>query len=175
MPTLVDVATLRLHVQTDLDNTAVQRLLDDADELIVDRYGPHTGPLTVELDVSGNLAFPLRRIAAVTSITEYSDRGDAVGVLLNALDYRLLNNGTVIERLATGPNAASGWGERLVIVHTAGATARRTRVEIDLVRLAVTYEARRSERVGDFGSEHVEYERERNRILRSLGTPVGIH
>jgi hypothetical protein len=180
VPTLVDVATLRTHVETDLLDPAVQRLLDDADAAIVARYGPNTGNITVDLQGApfgeawpglgiDRLLFPNRAVTAVVSITEYRVREDPTGVLLDATDYRLLYGGMAIERLTTGPNGRSTWGERVVITYTPDAqTARRILLEIDLVRLAVQYTALRAESIGDWRGEHPDYEAERERMLRRL-------
>ena len=47
-------------------------------------------------------------------------------------------------------------------------TAERTRVVIDLTRLAVQYNAVKSEGVGDYKSASVDYEAEREKILSRL-------
>lgn len=175
MPALIDVATARQHVETDLGDAAVQRLIDDADAAIVDRYGPHAGNVTAELGPTGEYgdnqgpALILDRPAtAIVSATEYVFRADAAGVLLNANDFRLLSPHQ-LERLTTGANPRLAWGERVVLVYApSDEAARRTFMEIDLVKLAAKYEAVSSERFGDYSATHKDYERERQGILGRL-------
>lgn len=171
MPPLITTAVARTHIETDLVDAALQRLIDDADAQIVERYGEHAGNITEELRVGahGRFLFPSRRVVAVVSATEYALRAETSSVVLDPTDYRILNNGRVLERLHTGPNARQGWGERVVLVYAANSeTAKRTGVTIDLVRLAAQYEAKKSEGIGDYSATHVDYERERNALLRRL-------
>lgn len=172
MPTLIDPVTLRLHVETDLHDPELQRLLDDADDEIVSRYGPHAGDVTEDIDTRGaGLIFPSRPATAITSLTEYTLRTDLAGVLLNpANDYRLLQGGRVIERLQGGANSALSWGQRIVLVYSpTSETARRKRLEIDLVKLALRYDAVVQESIGDYSARDADdYQKERERLIGSL-------
>lgn len=171
MPPLITTAVARAHIETDLVDAALQRLIDDADAEIVERFGSHAGNLTEELErgSAGRFIFPSRRVVAVVTLNEYALRSEDATVLLAANDYRILNNGRMVERLSSGTNPRSTWGERVVLVYSSSdQTARRTRVEIDLVRLAAKYEALKSEQIGDYGATHQEYRRERDALLSVL-------
>lgn len=166
MPTLVSPAIVRQHVETDLGDGALQRLIDDADATIVDRYGPHAGNLTLDTEGDGGaLLFVDRPAGTIVSVTEYVIRQENVGVLLDPADWRALDGGHRLERLTSGPNARTTWGERVVVVYApSDEGARRTMMEIDLVRLAASYEPY-DETVGDWAARRREYEAERQAIL----------
>jgi hypothetical protein len=165
VPPLITAAQAREHIETDLIDAALTRLINDADAAIVDRYGPHTGDVTVDLEGEGAQIFLDRPVGAVTSVTEYVVRQDATGVVLAANDWRALG-GHRLERLNTGTNPRSTWGERIVLVYApADEAARRTFMTVDLVKLAAKYEALESEGIGDYRATHVKYERERQAIL----------
>jgi hypothetical protein len=171
MPPLITIAVARAHIETDLVDAALQRLIDDADAEIVERFGSHVGNLTEELERGGfgRFIFPSRRVVGVVTLNEYALASEVATVLLAANDYRVLNNGRMLERLSSGTNPRTAWGERNVIVYsTTDQSARRTRVEIDLVRLASVYEAKKGERAGDYSAELLEYRKERDALLGVL-------
>lgn len=165
MASLLTPAEIRKHIETDLEDVPLQRLLDDADRDIVAKYGPHTGNITELVVGEGNLLFLSQVPSAIVSVTETRDDADQ---LLGATDYRTWY-GRVLERIATGAFAATTWGERVVVVYTpVDDQARRKRIEIDLVRLAIEYDAQKSSSDGDHSESDVDYEDERQRILGSL-------
>lgn len=178
MPALITTAQAREHIETDLGDAALQRIIDDADAAIIERYGAHAGNVVADIDRGPNptaLIFRDRPIDAVVSLLEFSDRHSLTSVALNPLDYRILHGGRTIERLTTGPNAASWWGERLVLTYAPTAdAARRTMLEIDLVKLRAKYEALKDEGIGDYRAGHVDYEAEWNRLLGRLAPKLGI-
>ncbi|MGH7850616.1 MAG: hypothetical protein ACREOP_09990, partial [Thermodesulfobacteriota bacterium] len=49
---------------------------------------------------------------------------------------------------------------------------RRDRVTIDLVKLSIQYQGLNNESVGDYSSNSVEYQKERESILRSLRSGI---
>ena len=177
MPSLIDVATARQHIETGLVDAALQRLIDDADALIVERYGAHTAAYNVEVEGGQNVLFLNRPVVSVTSITEYAARTTTPGLVLDPSDYRILYGGRVLERLTSGANPRNEWGERLVLVYTGDPqTARRTRIELDLVRLAARYEPYTMESVGDWSVKRVDdYVAEREKLLAELRAGTGIH
>lgn len=170
MATLVSPATLREHLETDLKDPALQRLLDDADAAIIDRYGPHAGNVTVDQEGASRLLFLDRPATVIVSVNEYTIRDDSVPVLLAADDYRALYNSHALERLTTGTHARTLWGERIVIVYTpTDENARRTLIEIDLAKLAAKMEIGITlESVGDYQARFADYTMEYERILRRL-------
>ena len=167
---------IRQHIDTDLGNEALQRLIDDAEDDIVRAYGPTTGTVTERFTPGPGDAwiFTSRPISAITSITELrSTYAGETDVTLGSADY-VLEGTRQIRRKQGGTNSASSWGPLTTIVYTpADDTDRRKRVLIDLVRLALRYDATRSGSVGDTSVTHLEYEAERTRLLTRLGTMSG--
>ena len=181
MPALITVTQLREHVETDLVDAALQRVIDDADAAIVERYGAHTGNVVETRAGGGRLIFLERPVTAVVSIAEYNGMPfDETLTNLVADDYRLWYGGRAIERLASGTNARTAWGDRVVITTTPAAeTARRTRVEIDLCRVALTYAGVvKNESAGDYESggsvAPASYQAEREALLDELAPALAM-
>lgn len=170
MPALITVAQLREHVETDLGNDALQRIIDDADAVIVERFGAHTGNVVETRSGGGRLLFLDRPASAVVSITERLGMPyDETTTALVANDYRLWYGGRAIERLASGDNPRTNWGDRVVVTSTPAAeTARRTRVEIDLCKVAIQFDGTESMTVGDHSQTNPEYDVARERVLDDL-------
>ena len=169
---LLSVKELEEHVETDLDNAAIQRLIDDAEDEIDERYGA----LTKQTDVKDHVClsttlFMSRKVAAFTSVTEeMRSGGDIQETVLDSTDYRLRANNRQIDRLSSGTNPRSTWGDMVTFVYEPkDESKRRKRVTIDLVRLAVQYNAAKGERTGDFTLTSVDYELERGKLLARLG------
>lgn len=177
MATLVDPPTMRGFVETDLSDDNLQILIDDADAEIVLRFGPHTTAQEWFVDdVPGQFIFPQRSVASVTSIDEtiYFQIGVTTWAetttTLSADDYEITPDAKSIRRLTTGVNGRFNWGERINLIYVpADETARRKRVEIDLVRLALQYDALQQSKDGDHQQQGLDYEAERNRLLARLG------
>lgn len=178
MSALLTVDQLREHIDTDVTDAGIQRLLDEADFDIVQRYGAHTGTV-IEYFTCGPadpLIFTTRKISAITEIVETNRgvNGDEE-TTLDASDY--LNDGSrQLRRVSGGTNSASYWSPRVKVTYTPiSDTARRTSVTIDLVRLACRYDAASSTSLGDVSISHVDYALERERILARLQpTPMGM-
>ena len=153
------------HVEHDLTDEAIQRLIDDAEDDILSRFGPHA--TQVEDVVGGGIyVFPRRRISTVTSIVETSNEEDTT---LATNDYKIMNNGWQLKRLTNGSNGRNTWAPEVRLTYTPVAEAdQRKRVIIDLVRLAVQHNALSREVSGDHESQSVEYQKERERILAGL-------
>ena len=172
MARIITVADLREHVETDLPEAAVQRLIDEADQLVVDAYGAH-GPATQTDDLYGDAGseyvFPHRVVDAITTVTEHSS--ETTSKVIDPTDYRVLNGGTTLLRLRNGTNPSIGWPYRVVVAYviSTAENPRRRGVVIDLVRLAAVHTGLRSERAGDYSAQSVDYETERGKILGRLG------
>lgn len=168
---LITPTQLRAHVDTDLTDTALQRILDDADAEIVRRFGEHTtANVEVHRPGGGELRlFTDRKVASITTIVE--TLRTVVGeqtVTLSADDYTLESD-RCIRRESNGTNSRDWWAEIVTVTYLpVSDDARRTRVTIDLCRLALTYQAAQSMSVGDVSISHVAYDNERERILRTL-------
>lgn len=172
--TLLTVTQLRGHVESDLDDTALQRLLDSEDAEIVRLFGPVSS--ATELHAGGADVVQLvldRQIASITSVTEVVD---GTSTTLSADDYRQWW-GQSLERLDDGTNPRSSWGERVTVVYVPNdATAQRTAVLIQLVQLALRYTGLRQESVGqgDYAATMLDQRRERARLLGQLAPRGGL-
>jgi len=171
--TLLDADGLRLHVETDLTDPALEQLIADADADIVNRFGPHAtdGEITVTLRGGYRELLPTRPIAQVTTVTEYtgSENVAEVATVLAADDYRIDRNGFELTRLGGGTNPRSTWGFRVTLLyHPVNDDDVRRRVMIDLCKLAIQFQGLASERVGAYGASLGDYEGQRSQILRRL-------
>lgn len=173
MARIITVADLREHVETDLPEAAIQRLIDEADQLVVDGYGAH-GPAAQTDDKYPDVGMPLlfleRPASAVTAVTEYANASNSK--LLVANDYRLEFGGQALRRLTTGTNIAAVWPWRVLVTYTISVTENPIRrgVVIDLVGLAVNAgRGVKSERAGDYSVTFADGEKQREDILGRLG------
>ena len=172
MARIITVADLREHVETDLPEAAIQRLIDEADQLVVESYGAH-GPATqtddLRSDVGMTLIFPQRPVDSVTTVTEFTSA--TTSKVLDPTDYTVGHGGKSLERLTTGPNPSLSWGYKVLVAYVIATTEnpRRRGAVIDLVRLATVHTGLHSERAGDYSATSVDYETERGKILSRLG------
>lgn len=125
---------LRQHIETDLEDDALQRLLDAAYQAI-DEYAGVEGDVSEYLRAGyGDLLFLSRRALSITSVIERD-------VTLAASDYELRPSGLQLRRLTTGTHPSTRWHGRIDVTYTALADdAERDRVAIELCKLDVTHE-----------------------------------
>ncbi len=161
------VAEVRDHIETDLIDSALQRLIDAAEEELEAGFGSKTSVIDVLEGVGRRYIFPSRPVKTMTSVAEYEA---GTSTTLVALDYRVLANNRQIERLSTGTNSRSTWAEEVTLTYEPDDQARWVAAEIDLVRLAVEFNAKRSESIGDHSSTSADYQAERTRIIQGLST-----
>ncbi len=164
--TLLTVGQLREHLETDLSDEALQRILDAEEAEIVARYGAHSSASEM-LPGGGEWLVLERTPASITSVTEIV--GDTTTTLATD-DYRVWPRGQ-LERLATGTNGASYWGDVVTVVYVPeDANARRSGVLIKLATLGVRFTGVKQESVGagDHSETALDFTLERERLLRSL-------
>jgi len=161
------VVALRAYLETDLEDNALQRLIDDAESEIVKAHGERsTQTDTFTGETLATALFLSRKAVEITTIVEEVAGEETT---LAADDYRLRYEGRQIQRLATGTNPRSTWGEVVTVLYEPkDDLERRLRVTIDLVKLAVAYNALDSETVGDYAARSVKYEQERSALLARL-------
>ena len=169
MGNLLTATEMKVHINTDLTDIALDQLIAEANEEIVDAVGEHASVGTVtELLIGGeHVIFPDRVIGSITSITE--TRG-TVDTVLAVDDFRVWNNRS-IERLAlAATNPQRWWAERVSVVYTPeNDDARRIGATISLVKLSISFSGKSSERAGDYAeSTSGVMLQERGRILRRL-------
>lgn len=174
----MDLAALRQHIETTLEDEALQRLLDDAEGAITTELGPPGA--VVEYASGGGTLLVLGRAIDVLSPVEVTIGVDSTTpVVLADDDYRIRPGGFVLERLASGTNPADYWPGVTTSVSFIAAddTATRDRVTIELCRLDLAYSPLLSQRTIDGYSEQMSansawnYKTERDMILATL-TPV---
>ena len=161
---LLTQAELKQHVETDLDQAALQRLMDDAEAEIIKRFGAHGDKTSTQIieDLEGRAAsiFPYRPETTIVSVTEYEIDGTETVLALN--DYRIWHGGREISRRIDGTNPRGVWAPRVRIIYLdATELPNRKRVQADLVRLAIEYRALKSESSGDLDQSYADYEAER--------------
>ena len=172
MAALLTLAQIREHVETDLSNDALQRIIDSEDAEIVQRYGA-LSTQTETLRGGSERLFLSRLAASITSIAE--EVGETTTTLA-ADDYELWWN-QELDRDPDGTNGRSTWGERVTVVYVPQTmTAQRTAVLTQLVQLAVRYNGVQQESVGsgDYSATSADYQRERERLLRKLAPRGGV-
>ena len=158
---LLTPAAVKENFETDLDDVPLQRLLDDA-ESEIDRL---FGKLASQTDTTEGFTrsvFTSRPVSTVTSVTEIIDD---VSTELATDDYRRIGS-----REFRRTNGRRLWGDEVAIVYAPVSDSnQRTRVQLDLVKLAVQYNGMKSEQLGAaLKFEHVDYEKERSAILSRL-------
>jgi hypothetical protein len=164
--TLLTVAQLHEHLETDLPDSALQRILDSEENELILRHGAHATASEL-LPGQGEWLVLSRPAASITSITETI--GDDATVLA-ADDYELWG-GLRLKREDDGTNPRECWGDTAAVVYVpASQVAQRTLVLVNLCRLAIVYTGLASEAVGsgDHSETALVYNQERERLLRSL-------
>ena len=172
MAALVSLADLKTHIEAELADAALQRLLDAAEQTVEQRFGDVTSQ--VDEFVVDHDMFPdgrdksvvlTREAGSIATVTEqlFSDTADT----LAADDYDL--RGLVLERLNTGTNPRSRWGHRVTVTYAPfDDTSQRIPVIINLVKLELAYRALGAEKAGDYSMTAREYHKERESILGAL-------
>lgn len=174
---ILTVNELREHVTTDLGDDALQRLLDAAEEAIVARAG--APGVRTELAAGGYRFLTLGRPAAsITSVVETVGESDTT---LATDDYQIGWGEMVLERLRTGTNPRSRWGDQTSVVYTpVDDDATREKVQIDLCKLAIASNpGLAAQAIGDWREDYVNNSAwnvasEREAILAQLDVSVGM-
>ena len=190
---------LKEHVETDLGDDALQRLLDDAYATVANRVGEASGEVTEHYRVfsSDEIIFLNQAIASEDDITSITVRVLAPEAPMEDLELETEEwrwmGGRMIQRLEgtdVDLPTPTWWGFRsvgwpsveldVVIAYTPASaaedtpTASRTdRVVIDLCKLAIQYSGLASERAGDYAYTSKEYQAERESLLKELAPKVG--
>ena len=162
---LLTTAQLRDSFETDLVDDAIQRLLDDAESEIDELHGGLTSQSETEQGLSRSV-FASREINTITSVTEWINNASTV---LTVSDYRQIGT-RELRRLADGTNGRTRWGDEVVMVYVPTSDAnQRTRVQLDLAKLAIQYQGTTRSKAGaDLQFDFPDYEKERQAILSRL-------
>ena len=173
MATLLTVADLREHIETDLGNDALGRYNDDVDSDVILRYGPvlteskffEISPTSYPEGRDERLDLH-RKADSITTVTEQV--GNNTPVVLNADDYELLS-GTQIKRLDTGTNPRNLWGHDVTVAYVpVDTTAKRKGVIIAIVKMDVVYNGFTEEKSGDYWANTEAYTADREAAFKRL-------
>lgn len=172
---VLTVEQFREHLETDLLDVALQRLIDDAEQEIDKKVGK----LATETDVvkHATLADTLllkRRAKTITTAVEELEAttGTFIPTTLDPTDYRL-DGGYQLKRLSSGVNPRATWGDLVTIIYVPESdAAARLVVTIDLVKLSVQFSGLDSEKVGDWSASQSKYAaKKREALQRLVGLP----
>ena len=163
MPALLTAADIRAHVETALDDVALQTVIDRVDADLVQRAGPHSGPLTETMTGRTRSAYVSRPIASVSSVREGAIIAAETPMLSATDEYRLWPTEGRIERFPAG----SSFATVVEVVYTpVDETDRRKRVLLELVRLDLAQSGRAQERVGsDYRYRGLDYGEHRDALI----------
>ncbi len=174
---LLTLTQMRVHIENDLSDEELQRVIDAAEQDIVQRYGPHVTQ-TDELDECrlSTALFLTRPASTITTVTEeFNIAGDIDQTVLSANDYALTADGFRLRRLSSGDNPRATWGDIVVIAYVpVDESSKREGVEIAMVKLDIQFSGLDSEKVGDYAAAQVKYEENRNKVLSRLQKRMGI-
>ncbi len=153
MPSMLSPDDIReFEPAPELSDEALQLLIDAAEAEIVRYAGAPDS--AVEWIGGGQQLITLSRPAAsITSIVEHADR--AAPVTLVGDDYELDPTGFLVYRKSTGTHPHWRWCGRVVVTYApVGDAAIRAGVEVDLVRLMISYSpGETSETVGSWTTQ----------------------
>jgi hypothetical protein len=194
-PTPTDI---RGRFETDLADTALQSLIDEATSEITNRFGPYrdeSNPITVTLHGRRRRRIDLLRPLDETQadsiiITEYHHPWGwgETDLTLAADDYRVWWHGRTLQRLWTGTNPRRHWGERVDVTYVpVDDTLQRDEVAVKLVILGLNYQGVIDLKVGDVqttygqrsagqnpGQSPLFYNVERDNLLKTLQPRRGL-
>lgn len=164
-PTIEDI---RDAFESDIPDVRIQGLIDAETEEVTSRFGPELTE-TYEGYPSGSFISLPTPAALISSVVEIEGTTETT---LAANDYRIRSSGWRLERLSSGTNQSDCWARRVLVTYVKTDSARRWRVIIDLVKLALQYDALTHESTGENSSDHVNYQEEREALLRTLMNSV---
>jgi hypothetical protein len=173
---LLTTAEIREHVETDLTDSALQRVLDAEEQQIIYYCGEHQSQNDRFVNSHDKrVLYPNRRVDSITKVTEYiypepNFVGTPTETELSANDYELVDNGRRIDRLPQGDNGRTYWGDIVVVEYTPYDDQKRRKVAlIDLVKLSLLNTGALSEDLPDYSFKRPEdIQTERERILFGL-------
>lgn len=183
--------TIREHVETDLGDTAIERLIRDAFAAISTRHRISFTEEVASGDIQASFEFAesafaivdggteiimlpqsSRLLGGIAEIGEWDDATETF-IALESSDWQQWS-ARQIRRNFNGdiPPQGLGWASRVQVEYEVDMTIAE-RVVIDLVQLAIQYSALSSERAGDYSASNVEYQKERERLLSELMPAMG--
>jgi hypothetical protein len=181
MATLLTVDEVREHIETDLEDAPLTRMLAAADAEIVSRLGAVAAETEV-LRGGGALLHLRRKATVITSVVERINSGDTIEVasddagwpnpqdyVLAVDDFALLADGFRVERRMGSSYPELAWRGRVTIVYTpADETARRIQLLVDLLKLAIAFSGLSTEDLGNSRTVALDYPAEKEKLFASF-------
>lgn len=172
---------VKQRIETDIADAELQLMIDEANQTIVSRFGPHANPANpiVELLEGWRKQIVLSRaadmISEVREITTEYGWGETV-YILTITDYRMRPGGYVLDRLSSGTVPRSEWASQVQVTYIPANDDgdQREEVIIKLVILTVQYEPLSSKTIGDVQNSNLDYSAEREKILSALQSRPGL-
>lgn len=165
---LLTADEVRDHVETSIVTDALQLIIDNADQEIIDRLGA-LATQTQVLDGEGSELLNLSRKAS--SITSAVERILETNYTLAASDFLLLNDGYRVQRLQGTNFPAIKWNGLVTIIYVpSDETVARKKLLVDLVRLDCAYAAVKSSQIGDVTVDHLDHAAERAALFARVQT-----
>lgn len=154
---LLTLSEMRTHLETDLTDAALQRLLDAAERQILDVVGPSAAVTETFDSYSQGIGNPSvlylsRGVAASTNISSIVEREypGGTGTTLAANDWALRGIRELV-RLSDGTNGRTSWAPVVEVAHTPDfSTAIQKEVQSKLVKISANFSGLAGERYGDF-------------------------
>lgn len=134
-------AIVREHIETSVPDTALQRLINDADLAVLTFAGP-IGDAEDRRRGGGVLLFLSRTAGSITEVIErYGDVLGLTDVTLDPTDYTLMPGGHYLRREWTGIHRSDRWADNVIVRYAAqDDVAARIRVELELVQLELNHQ-----------------------------------
>lgn len=170
MPTILTVDEVREHVESSLVDDALERLIENADQEIIDRLGALASHTEV-LQGEGLQVLPLaRKASAITSVTE---KILDTNYTLGSDDFELLSDGYSLRRKQGTTEPALSWRGIQTVVYvpidgTSGELAARKKLLVDLVKLDCEYDAKQADSIGDVSRTSLDHGKERDSLFSRM-------
>lgn len=177
---------VKKRVETDLDDIELQLIIDEVNQDVITKFGPHAdpaNPITVELEGWQYKIVLPRQIdtSAPITVVEQIDAtyGSPTSLTLSSGDYRIWTNGYTLERRADGTNSRWKWGDRVLVTYTpVNDGDQRESVMVKLAILEIQYQGGfpgiRSQNVGDVVLSEADYQKQRESLMNSLAPRGGL-
>ena len=170
---LITPAHFRRQVESDLNDTEIQHLIDGVEDEIVQGFGPHVTQVD-ELEEAqlATVLFLSRPASEITTVTETVADTETV---LETDDFSLSADGWRIKRLSDGTNGRTVWGDTVVVAYVPEEENRkRENVLIAMLKMDIQFNGLDTEKVGDWQGSQKDYEKTRKQILGRLSRRMGI-
>ncbi len=163
----VDLDALKLRVETDFDNSVLQRVLDSVKKAVERAHGNAASEVETQLASGSEYLALHRQSQSFTSITERR-RTSTDAVTLSANDYRKVG-GYRLMRLVDGDNPARFWGAEVVITYVPVIDEDiRDRVILDLCLLDINFNAFDSYKSGNWTGTQKDWRARRRELLAQI-------